>query len=447
MTIRKVMKERDDGIQTRSQPDTDTPQTTATTTPTQGQSTHFFKSPKTRYRTSRKKVITDSFDLDAIRRKIYNFNERKEHLSICKLLKTLQDDGLFNGRRTKLLKLLKDELGFKYKKVDDRRYYYEQPHIIEQRRIYLSRMIQNRVDKRPVVFLDETWANANDGKNLAWVEDDPVTGGTLGGIRHPSGKGKRLIILGAGGEMGWIPNTTLIFQSKKDTGDYHDEMTGEHFEEWFREKLLPNIPPNSLIVMDNASYHSRIEEELPKLAWRKTKMVEWLVFYEIEFDVQRTKPELFSIIKDSIKKMGLTRQYVVDNMALAAGHEVVRLPVAHCTLNPIELAWSQVKGHIKANNRLFKLDEVERLAWEGFEVVTPERWSDLVKHVRDKVEDHYWKADRLDVWYTVPEFIIHVSGESCDESSDDETTSELATSSNPASLNSSVATPDNDDKQ
>ena len=68
-----------------------------------------------------------------------------------------------------------------------------------------------------------------------------MTGGTLGGIRQPSGKGKHLIILGAGGEMGWIPNTTLIFQSKKDTGDYHDEMTGEHFEEWFREKLLPNI--------------------------------------------------------------------------------------------------------------------------------------------------------------------------------------------------------------
>ena len=60
------------------------------------------------------------------------------------------------------------------------------------------------------------------------------------------------------------PNTTLIFQSKKDTGDYHDEMTGEHFEEWFRDRVLPNVSPHSLIVMDNASYHSRIEEEMPK---------------------------------------------------------------------------------------------------------------------------------------------------------------------------------------
>ena len=161
--------------------------------------------------------------MDAIRRKIYNFYERKEHLNTYKLLKTLKQDGIFNGKRTKLLQVLK-ELGFHYKKVDDRRFYYEQPAIVEQRHNYLRRMMQNRVDKKPVVFLDETWANANDGKQMSWVEDDPVTGGTLGGIRQPSGKGKRLIILGAGGEMGWIPNTTLIFQSKKDTGDYHIMM-------------------------------------------------------------------------------------------------------------------------------------------------------------------------------------------------------------------------------
>ena len=186
-------------------------------------------------------------------------------------------------------------------------------------------------------------------------------------------------------------------------------MTGEHFEEWFREKLLPNIPPDSLIVMDNASYHSRIEEDLPKMSLHKINLIEWLVYYGIEYDDGYTKKQLFSIIKNSIKTMGLTQQYKIDNMALAAGHEVVRLPVAHCTLNPIELAWSQVKGHIKANNRLFKLDEVERLAWEEFEVVTPERWSDLVKHVRNKVEDHYWKVDSLEKQIIVPQFVIHIS--------------------------------------
>ena len=74
---------------------------------------------------------------------------------------------------------------------------------------------------------------------------------------------------------------------------------------------------------------------------------------------------------------------------------VVRLPVAHCTLNPIELAWAQVKGHIKANARAFNLREVEQLAWEGFNVVTPDRWKSLVEHVKINFEDYYCSNDGL----------------------------------------------------
>ena len=108
------------------------------------------------------------------------------------------------------------------------------------------------------MYLDETWANARDGKEKMWVEDDPrASGGTKGGIRKPSGKGNRLIILHAGGESGWVDGAALVFQSKKATGDYHDEMTVQHFEEWFHDALMPNIQLNSLIVMDNAPYHSR----------------------------------------------------------------------------------------------------------------------------------------------------------------------------------------------
>ena len=247
-----------------------------------------------------------------------------------------------------------------------------------------------------------------------------VTGGTLGGIKRPSGKGKHLIILGAGGEMGWIPNTTLIFQSKKNTGDYHDEMTGEHFEEWFRDKLLPNVPPNSLIVMDNASYHSRLCEEVPvsswwKLAFHQLLLIEWLVFHELPFYSDAKKSELLAIVHS----IDITRTYVIDEMVKAGGQEVVRLPVAHCTLNPIELAWSQVKGHIKSNAHEFNLSECERLAWEGFDIVTHERWTDLVRHVRDKVEDHYWKVDGLTHHRVISEFTIRLGSRPNDSHASD----------------------------
>ena len=73
-----------------------------------------------------------------------------------------------------MLRLLLKDLGYKYK-IDDRRYYYEQAHVIEQRWSYLCKMRQNRINIKTVVFLDETWANAHDGKDLAWVEDNAIT--------------------------------------------------------------------------------------------------------------------------------------------------------------------------------------------------------------------------------------------------------------------------------
>ena len=155
----------------------------------------------------------------------------------------------------------------------------------------------------------------------------------------------------------------------------------------------------------------------------------------VTFSPHMTKKQLFSIIQDSAKRMGLnnSNKYIVDEMAHEAGPEAVHLPVAHCTLNPIELAWAQVKGHIKANTSRFTLDEVEDLAWKGFEKITPERWADLFKHVRDKVEDHYWDNDRLQLQeqFCLPsEFVIHLGGESSDESDDDALSEGIFSNSN-----------------
>ena len=64
-------------------------------------------------------------------------------------------------------------------------------------------------------------------------------------------------------------------------------------------------------------------------------------------------------------------------------------------MNPIELCWSQVKGHIKEHNQKFTLSAVKDLTYEGFRRVGPEQWRKNISHVRDEVEDHYWIADNL----------------------------------------------------
>ena len=97
----------------------------------------------------------------------------------------------------------------------------------------------------------------------------------------------------AGSENGWINGADLVFQSKKATGDYNDEMTSEHFEEWFNDSLMPNIPANSLIVKDNAPYHSHRLEPVPAMSSRKQIMQDWLTTHGIEFLENALKRELY----------------------------------------------------------------------------------------------------------------------------------------------------------
>lgn len=33
-------------------------------------------------------------------------------------------------------------------------------------------------------------------------------------------------------------------------------MNSGNFEKWIQEKLIPNLPPRTVIVIDNASYHN-----------------------------------------------------------------------------------------------------------------------------------------------------------------------------------------------
>ena len=82
----------------------------------------------------------------------------------------------------------------RYRKVDNRQHYYEQLRIMKQRHEYLHKMRRNCHENRPVVFLDETWANAHDEKDCAWVERDKITGGTLGNLRYLCYSAQKLIL-------------------------------------------------------------------------------------------------------------------------------------------------------------------------------------------------------------------------------------------------------------
>lgn len=267
---------------------------------------------------------------------------------------------------------------------------------------------------RTIYYLDETWVNAGHTKEKVWEDttvssrEDAFRKGLTTGLRAPSGKGGRLIVLHAGSEKGFVNGGCLVFRAAKSaTADYHSEMDGPRFEKWFTEQLLPNIEPRSVVVMDNASYHSVQLEKLPSTSTRKAEIQSWLTEKNIAWSGDQLKPELLQLVNQNKHKFF---GYRIEALAKAAGHDVVRLPPYHCELNPIEMVWSQVKGYVAANNTSFTLAGVEELLKQAIALVTPENWMRDCAHV-ERLEKEAWERDgaidtRLD------EFIIPLGSDS-----------------------------------
>lgn len=65
----------------------------------------------------------------------------------------------------------------------------------------------------------------------------------------------------AGGEMEFIRNALLMWKANKKTGDYHHQMSQTNYEKWMKEMLIPNLPENSIVVLNNASYHNVVVDK------------------------------------------------------------------------------------------------------------------------------------------------------------------------------------------
>ena len=117
-------------------------------------------------------------------------------------------------------------------------------------------------------------------------------------------------------------------------------MNSVNFKHWFENKLLPNIPNNSIIVMGNASYHSVQLNKPPTSSSKKSVMQSWLQQNNIQYEPNATKVVLYDIIK--LKKERI-KVFELDCLAESKGHSVVRLPPYHCNFNAIEFIWAQIK--------------------------------------------------------------------------------------------------------
>ncbi|KAJ8985835.1 hypothetical protein NQ317_012076 [Molorchus minor] len=181
-----------------------------------------------------------------------------------------------------------------------------------------------------IFYLDETWVNEGYGVSKVWEDkiitntgQEFMTGWLEDGLKMPTEKRRRLIIMHMGSE----------------SGDYHKNLNPAVF----RFDCL-ELPLGSVVVMDNAFYHSQ-RECTEQLATEKRN------------DESLVKAELLTLVRHfpNFKK------YV-------------------CELNPIELICAQIKGKAARENTTFKLADVKKLLEAAVGEINADNWVKCINY-------------------------------------------------------------------
>jgi len=338
------------------------------------------------YRGRPQQALSDSAQT-IVREYIRNANKEGAYMTLETLWQYLEEVVPEQKFSIRTLGRALDRWGFTFGKGVRTQRFKEKDHVVVARQRYLRRKIANRKGKgmmvRPEVYLDESYVNKNHSKDFVWYYDDDGPW-----IQKPTGKGERLIIINAITKDGWVPGAKVTFKSTRKTGDYHGQMNQTIFTKWFEEKLLPNIPARSLIIMDNAAYHNILSPvSAPTPSCKKEKIRSWLEKNNFPVKEDCLKAELVDILT----RVGPQPTYVLDEIANKQGHEVLRTPPYHPELQPIETCWGIVKNEI-ARNCDFTMNNLIQQLESAFAKVTAKTCAGLIRKTRD-IEDAFWRDD------------------------------------------------------
>jgi len=312
------------------------------------------------------------------------------------------------------------EIGYKYADTGKALNFVETSDITEWRQRYLRKRkdVRKLVEQELAyeVWLDESYCNQHHVTRWSWFgEGDTVKRGN---------KGRRWVILHAGGLDGWCGNP-CVFEAKSSSNDYHDNMDGTIFETYFRdlcETLLESRDKYRQVVfhMDNAKYHKRIDG-LPRClsSLRKEELKTWLLSKGAEPEQLEKlgRRELYELARDDLRYKGIP---VVERIAGEYGFLINWLPPYHPTLNPIEEAWGITKGYVADNNDGKDFGKVKELIFEGFSKVTIEIWAKLVRRTYAN-EDAFIERFHILTAADISEMIISLDSDSdYDDDDDDE---------------------------
>ena len=169
-------------------------------------------------------------------------------------------------------------------------------------------------------------------------------------------------------------------------------MNFANFRKWFAESLLPHIPVASLIMMDNAPYHTVYVDGAfyPNSSPPKSALQQSLQrHHPAAYQPTMIKAELLALCRQLCPKP----QYELDRLAEARGHRILRTLQYHLSSNP-SACWAVVKDHCAATCD-YTTKGLRAHVAEGFSKVTSATCQAAIADVRTE-EDRYWREDMED---------------------------------------------------
>ena len=220
-------------------------------------------------RIGRPPIFIDDFNKTALQRLILGFYKKLVLPTLDLILHESREiHGFPEISRTSLYRLI-TKLGFVCKRRNRKIHVYQRLDVVISRQNYLRNIKYYRESNYQIFYQDESFCNKNHTKEFTWqLEQQTKTliqdGSANGGLNVPSGAGRRLILNQLGSELGFLQRCGECFIGTKKTSDYHCEMNSQHFEEWWEKMVLPDLPEKAVVVIDRATYHSRLTDESKK---------------------------------------------------------------------------------------------------------------------------------------------------------------------------------------
>jgi hypothetical protein len=278
---------------------------------------------------------------------------------------------------------------------------------------YSRAIVEQQQGRRVIVYTDESYVNVNHARKFTWYHPEAPE---KNDVVRPSGKGKRLVLLHAFTQDGWLTRDStihngrvdqcalsceLIYEADKGDGDYHDNMNGSIYMQWLSNRLLPSFAARypgqkMILVFDNASYHHhRGPDWINPHRLKKAQMAAKLIELGISsISVERQKKGTLTMEQHAFDAASFSRhggrhaptlaelkaelmaylsahpgmnQTEVSKLFTAHGHELIYTPPYQPGVQPIERLWAYVKNHVAAQYKRGRtVPELILQTYQGF---------------------------------------------------------------------------------